>query len=515
MNALNGMIKQIAQETDGYKIGVPWKPTTASAVFIVPISKKTLIPRQYVTSPGGSQWLVVQDTGPISSVTVKNISGIIIFLAAGQILAGNTQPRCVATSIVIQPRETRTVNVFCIYASHGISNGAGMTIDVDVPRPLVQVLCDPRRNNQHDVWDEVTKITGDIGSEGVPRDDLKGNLDVDRKASQPFLSQIPEIPGQIGMAVFVGSGIYSLQIFDSPDSWSERRKAIIERELSVLNRSVDRSELDEGLKPSEIFSLLREFISHDFEYEEVEKGCGWQTMVVNAGSHSGEATILNDRVINFSLGLKPASILVENVATACVHDGGIKYGRGFVHADQVTKISLNLYESLASLKYFRRSNADLFLLRAAGYLHDIGVPPDLNHHINGFNLLKKYLVNLVPGTLSEADYRIILHCVLWHKDELWKKEKERMVTAHRLAAILRIADGLNYPAGRPTMRVRAFQERDVLVIEVCPSRHGDDLKLQIKKAMEKINLLEEVLKAKPSLGINKVEIRKCSHKECK
>src|ERR1035437_9950905 len=134
MHALNVMLKQIAQETDGYIIGVPWKPNATSTVFIVPICKKTLIPRQYVTFLGISQGIIAQDPGKIWSVEVTNNSGGNLFVAAGQILAGNTQERCVAKSIAMQPRETRMVPVVCIHEHRSISNGAGMTVDGDVPR---------------------------------------------------------------------------------------------------------------------------------------------------------------------------------------------------------------------------------------------------------------------------------------------------------------------------------------------------------------------------------------------
>jgi hypothetical protein len=180
-----------------------------------------------------------------------------------------------------------------------------------------------------------------------------------------------------------------------------------------------------------------------------------------------------------------------------------------------------LYESLASLECFRKSNADLFLLRAAGYLHDVGYPPDENHNIKGFNLLKPKLEGLVEtGTLSKSDLRIILHCVLWHRKDNFKQidaevklNPQELPTARRLAAILRIADGLSFPDGRPTSRVSAFKERNVLVIEACPSEHGKPLDIQILHAKEKHDLLEEVLKTSPELGVNKVEIRRCSHEK--
>lgn len=266
--------------------------------------------------------------------------------------------------------------------------------------------------------------------------------------------------------------------------------------------------------PDDIKNILRAFVSQDFEPDPVATVTGWQTLALHSGNHAGEATVMDGGVIHFSLGLKPASRQLESIAAER------NYGRGFIHADQVTKLSLELYESMLGLPSVPMpgdSRTDLFLLRAVGYLHDIGFPPEPDHNKNGFRLLGPRLKEPdALGILSEGERSIILHCVLWHRGPRWTRGRDvnlspqDLATARRLAGVLRIADGLCFPSGAPTRRVKAFREEGAMVIEACPSKHGGDLSLQIRHATEKKDLLEEVLATTRGSGIVKVEIRKGS-----
>jgi hypothetical protein len=532
MNALSELLGHIAQETAGFKIGAPWSfPGRASVVSVLPITRRARLGRHYVTTSPPGHGLVIADTGDVFSVNIENTLETLVFLSAGQMLSGDVQERAVARSIILQPHQTRPVSVFCVHKSDlRLTGGAGMTVGPDVPREVEQELHATKErvasNLQDGVWVEIERSGREIDPSEEQPDDLRRILDIHRGKMQTILGQVPEIPDQVGMAIVVGSGIYSLQVFDSPDSWRERRKALIEKELSGLGRTAEDSPTIGGANSDDITRIFREFISQEFESDQVETGPGWKTLAIDSGNHAGEATILNGGLVHFSLGLKPLAMQLESVAAESKHDyggeSGKKYGRGFIHADQVTKISLNLYESLVSLKCFRKSKADLFRLRAAGYLHDVGFPPDKDHNINGFNWLKTRLGILVASrALSKADYRIILHCVLWHRgkdfneiDADLKLGPQERITARRLAGVLQIADGLSFPDGTPTMRVHTFQEGDVLVIEACPSKHGDSLQAQTGRAMTKKNLLEAVLKTVPRLGISKSEIRKCGHDDC-
>lgn len=513
MNALNKFLNMIAKETDGFKIGDPWRPPKSGSIAcVLPITRKTLLSRRYVTASETSLRFIIKDTGSIDSVNVTNTLETPLFLSTGQMLSGDTQERAIAHSVVVLSGQTRPVSVVCVHQSRSISGGTAMTLDRDVRREVEQEMYpDEKRSTsaptQDRVWEEIERVNRKDDDSGRETDDLKKYTETHLRKMQQVLDQVPEIPSQVGMAIIACSGIYSMQCFDSPDSWRERRKALIEKEFSALSRTGDDSPLFKWPESDNMTRILHAFVSQDFESNPIETDSQWQTNSLYSGNYAGEATMFDGYLIHLSLGLKPVAMLLERIAEER------DYGRKFVHADQVTKMSLELYNSLCDLGCFPQNKDDLFLLRAVGYLHDVGYPPETDHHINGFNWLKERLNRPdVKGILSEADYSIILHCVLWHRDHDFavnnrvSLNRQHLKIARRLAGVLRIADGLCFPDGAPTLRVSASKEKDALVIEACPTKHGKDLR-QISHAMDKKDLLQEVLTTTPGSGINRVEVK--------
>ena len=198
------------------------------------------------------------------------------------------------------------------------------------------------------------------------------------------------------------------------------------------------------------------------------------------------------------------------------------YGRGKDHADIVSTLSLSLYQQMVALELFPKVDRGELLLESASYLHDFGYPPEEDHNINGFKLLMQRLA--APDTiqfLTESERAIVLYCVLWHRGIDFsirprdvQIEPSKLTTAKELASVIRIGDGLSYPSGKPTKKVTVQLQNHSLIINVCPSRKGDNLLTQVRKANEKRDLLEKVLKGKATSEITKIEVRKCTHPDC-
>lgn len=195
------------------------------------------------------------------------------------------------------------------------------------------------------------------------------------------------------------------------------------------------------------------------------------------------------------------------------------YGRGKDHADIVSALSVSLYKQMVDLGLFPKISRSELLLESASYLHDFGYPPENDHNINGFLLLMKRLTE--PDTiqiLTESERAIVLYCVLWHRGVDFsirardvQIEPDKITTAMQLASMLRIGDGLSYPSGKPTKKVTVQLHNHTLIINVYPSRKGDSLLTQVKKANQKKDLLEKVLEGKATPEITKIEVRKCTH----
>jgi atypical dual specificity phosphatase len=238
---------------------------------------------------------------------------------------------------------------------------------------------------------------------------------------------------------------------------------------------------------------------------------------------SGQFKTVEEYVRRLLSGTGSASNITSTPLEFLMHIAAERhYGRGFEHADAVTKLSRDLYQHMVHLRLFPETDADLLLIEASGYLHDVGYPPDKDHNIKGFKWLRERFTHAdARNILSPLERQVVLHCVLWHRGSDFgpfpgevKPEPQESSRARRLASVLRIADGLCYPADKPTKEVRVTQERDTVVIEACPSRRGDSLSLQISKATEKKDLLEEVLNDSPRTGIVKVRVTRCSHVDC-
>lgn len=199
------------------------------------------------------------------------------------------------------------------------------------------------------------------------------------------------------------------------------------------------------------------------------------------------------------------------------------YGRGEVHANIVRALSLSLYKQIVDLNLFPKVSRGELLLESASYLHDFGCPPETNHNINGFQLLRKRLVEAdTIEILTESERAVVLYCVLWHRGDDFsirprevQIEPDQLMTAMQLASMIRIGDGLCYPCGEPTKKVTVQLQNRKLIIFACPSRSGDNLLTQVKKANnEKSNLLEQLLVGKAPHEITTIEVRKCEHPDC-
>ena len=116
------------------------------------------------------------------------------------------------------------------------------------------------------------------------------------------------------------------------------------------------------------------------------------------------------------------------------------------HMRQVAKLAVLLFDKLTPLH--RLCDEDRFLLEAAAIVHDVGFPQDeAKHHKRSFSLIMSHTF---PG-VTPLQQKIIALLARYHrKAEPKMKHKafaslsdEERMRVEKLAAILRIADGLD------------------------------------------------------------------------
>jgi CHAD domain-containing protein len=117
------------------------------------------------------------------------------------------------------------------------------------------------------------------------------------------------------------------------------------------------------------------------------------------------------------------------------------------HARQVQRLALSLFDQLAAT--FRLAERDRAILARAALLHDAGmVAGPRGHHLRSYKLLRK----AKPRGLDKREREIVALVARYHRRDLPSSEHaayaalkpKQQAQVSRLAALLRIADGLDY-----------------------------------------------------------------------
>ncbi|MGH7648894.1 MAG: HD domain-containing protein [Gemmatimonadaceae bacterium] len=178
---------------------------------------------------------------------------------------------------------------------------------------------------------------------------------------------------------------------------------------------------------------------------------------------------------------------IERLAEACsVEDR---------HAIQVQRIALQLFDALR--ERLGCSAAERDVLAAAARLHDIGyyISYDKHHKHSFYLIAHAELLGLSP-----AEQLVIANVARYHRGATPRKSHETLATldrdsrrqVRRLAAILRLADGLDRGHTGAVGRVRVRWARTGIRITAMPRTAGQALRLELWGAARKRALLERV-----------------------
>ena len=167
------------------------------------------------------------------------------------------------------------------------------------------------------------------------------------------------------------------------------------------------------------------------------------------------------------------------------------YGQGPDHALQVSKLSLKIYDELVRLKLLNDNPEDRVILEAAAVLHDVGHPQEPHHEV-GFDFLAEEIPKLTAeAPISNAALSTLLTSVLWHNERNYLKRGSVEILdrnrSEKVAAIIRVADGLDMPSQPPIETVSLTLVNQQLRF-IIVSKHPVDL--QIAQAKEKSDLMK-------------------------
>jgi len=166
------------------------------------------------------------------------------------------------------------------------------------------------------------------------------------------------------------------------------------------------------------------------------------------------------------------------------------------HVEQVLKLSRVLFDALG--KRLHCEPADWPLLEAAALLHDVGqLVSYKGHHKHSYHLILH--AEVLPFTPEE---RALIGIISrYHRksppskkhEEFAALAKDNRAKARRLAALLRVADGLDRGHVAAVDHLRIASPAGKLRIEAVPGLAGADLTLELWGAKRKADLLGKLL----------------------
>ncbi len=162
------------------------------------------------------------------------------------------------------------------------------------------------------------------------------------------------------------------------------------------------------------------------------------------------------------------------------------------HAEQVCRLALQLFDQLHELHQL--GEAERVLLEAAALLHDIGWSVSgTKHHKHAARLIGEHpWKNASPLEVLQiaalARYHRKAHPSSSHRI-LGQLDAEHLETVRRLAALLRVADGLDRSHGDRVRRIRARLQEDRCTLLL---QSDGPCSLDIWGAQRKRQLWEEV-----------------------
>ena len=175
------------------------------------------------------------------------------------------------------------------------------------------------------------------------------------------------------------------------------------------------------------------------------------------------------------------------------------YPEGIVHAEQVTKLALMLFQELTSLHKFGKKECKF--LRYACMLHDIGWAYGKDRHpTTSADLI--LIDRTIPITFRE---RIIISLIARYHGKrlpnkrdsdfssLKQKDRTRVCT---LAAILRIADGLDYTHTHKVQAIHCTVNKHEVI---CKIEYDGDGAIDKNRAQEKSDLFTKIFQRRFSI----------------
>lgn len=311
-------LEAIRTETLGFTIGDPWRPEDKSITCVTPIIRKSDEEPTYLVSVQAKDLKIV-DTGSINQATVKSLADKPVFIRAGELLKGDTQNRTFVQSLIIAPKEEKSVEVRCVHASHGITSGAEFKSNGYSPgKDHVYYMSSHGGYSvsQQASWNSdrsyVSAVAGRAEGSYLPdpdlfqftqshTDDLTSVRDKYNDLMRDVLAKVPLLDNQVGVTIIDTKGVYVIECYNLHAPWKAVKEAFVGKEsLSITERN------EAGVfsfNPEKSKGAIQELLGAGFE-EKTAYSNGYQVVILTWDNHIGEATIFGDSLIHLGITRK-------------------------------------------------------------------------------------------------------------------------------------------------------------------------------------------------------------------
>jgi exopolyphosphatase/guanosine-5'-triphosphate,3'-diphosphate pyrophosphatase len=206
-------------------------------------------------------------------------------------------------------------------------------------------------------------------------------------------------------------------------------------------------------------------------------------------------------------GIREGLLLESAQVTPLVADVGTARARSIMqlaershyevpHAHHVQTLALQIFDSVA--KQLALTANDRQLLADAALLHDIGYHISFDdHHKHSYHLI----IHAELSGMTPAERVIVANVARYHRGPeprpshkpYWSLAKPLRRRIKRLAAILRVADGLDRGHSGTVAEVRAEWIDGTVRVLAIPAHHTESMRLELWGAERKAGLLSRVL----------------------
>ena len=180
----------------------------------------------------------MNEGGSVNSILVNNLADVAVLILDGEELLGAKQNRMVNATVLLPPKTRTVVPVSCVergrwrYSSQRFGKAGVFGYSTLRRKKSKQVASSLECHqgfsaDQGEIWEEISRKKDRVGAHS-PTEALHDVYQRGQELADGLVSGLHLIPGQTGVAVFMGNRFTCMDLFDRPETLSKVWKKLLE-----------------------------------------------------------------------------------------------------------------------------------------------------------------------------------------------------------------------------------------------------------------------------------------------